>query len=243
VDTVTIPDRWSAANLPDLSGKRFLITGATSGIGLAAATELARRNAKVIITARTSAKGEAARANFYVCATYHTEAKPFTIPTSNSFVTEMQDQYVLKRWNQQYPPTNWEIARHEYIAQYSVQNNRNPFIDHPDWACYIDFATMTYNKSGSCEPANTNSTKLVSKEVAVKVFPNPSSSNFNVDLSGFSGDDVTIYVVDFFERTVFEKTTRESKFLIDGSAWSSGNYLLLIRTKDGRTAAMQVAKP
>ncbi len=190
-----------------------------------------------------AAKGEAARANFYVCATYHTEAKPFTIPTSNSFVTEMQDQYVLKRWNQQFPPTNWEIARHEYIAQYSVQNNRNPFIDHPDWACYIDFANMTYNKSGSCEPAKTNSTKLVSKEVAVKVFPNPSSSNFNVDLSGFSGDDVTIYVVDFFERTIFEKTTRESKFLIDGSAWSSGNYLLLVRTKDGRTAAMQIAKP
>jgi NAD(P)-dependent dehydrogenase (short-subunit alcohol dehydrogenase family) len=61
VDTVTIPDRWSAANLPDLSGKRFLITGATSGIGLAAATELARRNAKVIITARTAEKGEAAK--------------------------------------------------------------------------------------------------------------------------------------------------------------------------------------
>ena len=60
MNTVTIPDRWSAANLPDLSGKKFLITGATSGIGLAAATELARRNAKVIITARSTAKGEAA---------------------------------------------------------------------------------------------------------------------------------------------------------------------------------------
>jgi len=60
LNTVTIPDRWSAANLPDLSGKKFLITGATSGIGLAAATELARRNAKVIITARSTAKGEAA---------------------------------------------------------------------------------------------------------------------------------------------------------------------------------------
>jgi NAD(P)-dependent dehydrogenase (short-subunit alcohol dehydrogenase family) len=60
LNTVTIPDRWSAANLPDLSGKKFLITGATSGIGLAAAAELARRNAKVIITARSTAKGEAA---------------------------------------------------------------------------------------------------------------------------------------------------------------------------------------
>ena len=40
VKVLTIPDRWSASDIPDLTGKRFLITGATSGIGLAAATEL-----------------------------------------------------------------------------------------------------------------------------------------------------------------------------------------------------------
>ena len=51
--TLTIPDNWSATDIPDLTGKRFLITGATSGIGLAAATELARRNAQVVITARS----------------------------------------------------------------------------------------------------------------------------------------------------------------------------------------------
>jgi len=42
--------------MPDLTGKRFLITGATSGIGLSAATELARRNAHVVITARSADK-------------------------------------------------------------------------------------------------------------------------------------------------------------------------------------------
>ena len=42
--------------MPDLTGKRFLITGATSGIGLSAATELARRNAHVVITARNADK-------------------------------------------------------------------------------------------------------------------------------------------------------------------------------------------
>jgi NAD(P)-dependent dehydrogenase (short-subunit alcohol dehydrogenase family) len=57
---LTIPDRWSAKDIPDLTGKRFLITGATSGIGLAAATELARRNAQVVITARSEEKAKAA---------------------------------------------------------------------------------------------------------------------------------------------------------------------------------------
>lgn len=53
---LTIPDNWNASNMPDLTGKRFLITGATSGIGLAAATELGRRNANVVITARSVEK-------------------------------------------------------------------------------------------------------------------------------------------------------------------------------------------
>ena len=54
--TLTIPGNWTATDIPDLTGKRFLITGATSGIGLAAATELARRNAQVVITARSVEK-------------------------------------------------------------------------------------------------------------------------------------------------------------------------------------------
>ena len=54
--TLTILDNWTATDIPDLTGKRFLITGATSGIGLAAASELARRNAQVVITARSVEK-------------------------------------------------------------------------------------------------------------------------------------------------------------------------------------------
>jgi len=57
---LVIPKNWSAADIPDLTGKKFLITGATSGIGLAAATQLARRNAHVYITARSVEKARVA---------------------------------------------------------------------------------------------------------------------------------------------------------------------------------------
>ena len=60
----TIPRGWSASDIPDLTGKRFLITGGTSGIGKEAARELARAGAHVTITARSAAKGAATVAEF-----------------------------------------------------------------------------------------------------------------------------------------------------------------------------------
>ncbi|MDA2992887.1 MAG: oxidoreductase [Actinomycetota bacterium] len=60
----TIPRGWSASDIPDLTGQRFLITGGTSGIGKEAARELARAGAHVTITARSAAKGAATVAEF-----------------------------------------------------------------------------------------------------------------------------------------------------------------------------------
>jgi len=55
----TIPRGWDASDIPDLTGKKFLITGGTSGIGKETARELARAGANVTITARSAAKGAA----------------------------------------------------------------------------------------------------------------------------------------------------------------------------------------
>ncbi|MEV6286749.1 oxidoreductase [Kribbella sp. NPDC051770] len=47
---------WSTADIPDQSGRRVLVTGATSGIGYATALELLNRNADVLIAARNPEK-------------------------------------------------------------------------------------------------------------------------------------------------------------------------------------------
>jgi len=51
---------WTADDIPDLTGRRMVVTGANSGLGLATARELARRGATVVLTARDEAKGDEA---------------------------------------------------------------------------------------------------------------------------------------------------------------------------------------
>lgn len=48
---------WTAADLPDLSGRTAVVTGASSGLGLVIARELAAHGAAVIMACRDAAKG------------------------------------------------------------------------------------------------------------------------------------------------------------------------------------------
>jgi len=52
---------WKPSQLPNLSGKTFVVTGANSGIGYEAARMLGEKGADVVMVCRSRAKGEAAQ--------------------------------------------------------------------------------------------------------------------------------------------------------------------------------------
>jgi NAD(P)-dependent dehydrogenase (short-subunit alcohol dehydrogenase family) len=54
----TRTSKWTPADLPSLDGRTVVITGATSGIGRAAAVELSRAGARVVLAVRNAARGE-----------------------------------------------------------------------------------------------------------------------------------------------------------------------------------------
>ena len=58
-------DKWKAADIPLLTGKRVIITGANSGIGYHAALKLARKNAQVVLACRDRRRGEEAIARLH----------------------------------------------------------------------------------------------------------------------------------------------------------------------------------
>ena len=53
-------ENWTSDNIPDLSGKIIVITGANSGIGFHAAREFARQGAEVVFACRNQTKAEGA---------------------------------------------------------------------------------------------------------------------------------------------------------------------------------------
>jgi hypothetical protein len=92
-------------------------------------------NGNTVYEPKDTQKGDLARALFYMSVSYNgINGNVWTLPADQGLA-------VLLKWHQQDPPSEEEIARHEYIA--SVQKNRNPFIDNPSWANLIDFKTMT----------------------------------------------------------------------------------------------------
>lgn len=57
-----MPRGWTASDLPDLGGRRAVVTGANSGLGLIVSRELAAHGASVVMACRDTAKGQAAAA-------------------------------------------------------------------------------------------------------------------------------------------------------------------------------------
>ena len=53
-------DKWTAADIPDQTGRRAIVTGANSGLGFETALALAARGAEVTLAVRDTVKGDAA---------------------------------------------------------------------------------------------------------------------------------------------------------------------------------------
>jgi endonuclease I len=115
---------------------------------------------------RDSHKGDAARALLYMAVCYHgVNGNDWTFDHLNTVTLPAlseaaQDVDLLVQWHNQDPPDDWEKARNEYV--YSIQGNRNPFVDHPEYVSVINFNTLTKKNSGTAPPLSSGGISITS---------------------------------------------------------------------------------
>ncbi|WP_307867601.1 endonuclease [Umezawaea beigongshangensis] len=86
---------------------------------------------------RDAVKGDVARMIFYMAVRYEGgdgfADLEMNDSTSNGSNPHLGKRSALMRWNAQDPPDAFEKRRNQVIHD-SLQGNRNPFVDHPEWA-------------------------------------------------------------------------------------------------------------
>ncbi len=157
-------------------------------------------------------KGDVARALFYMSTCYNgVDSKNWGMGIG----AFSQDTAVLMKWHRQDPPSEHEIARHEYV--YSIQKNRNPFIDHPEWANSINFVNMTWIPTSSVGIKDYNALSQV------QVYPNPvQESQITVSGAPF-GTHALLF--DYSGKLIFKGEVDANNSIQSGKL-STGVYLL-----------------
>src|SRR5690554_1352927 len=175
-------------------------------------------------------KGNVARAIFYMATAYNG-----SIGTGDDWsIPSNQNQDVLKIWHFQDLPDNYEVARNELI--YSIQGNRNPYVDSVDFACYINFHEMSYLENG-CESLGLTAEFI---ENNLSIFPNPADNKVYIQLNGV--EISTVQVRDVTGREVGVHTTPYQYVELDVSDYKAGTYFLTINTEFGSLVRKVVVK-
>lgn len=148
---------------------------------------------------RDEQKGDAARALLYMALRYDgVNGQDWSFDYLNnvklpSLNEDPQDLQTLINWHNNDLPDDYEMSRNDYIQ--SIQQNRNPFVDHPEWVSAIDFGAMTW-----ISPENRNlevEQTAVSSEFKFKAFPNPANQQVWITID----PEMTVSLLEIYDIT------------------------------------------
>jgi len=162
-------------------------------------------------------KGDFARTYFYMSTRYYTEDSgwPGSPMTEGSQLKPWALQMMLN-WCSQDTISQKEIDRNNTV--YQIQNNRNPFIDHPSFANEIwGF------------PVGTNRDQ---HQVALKIYPNPATDFCTVELTApdTKQSRVVLIISMSGSRVIPDVTVNRSELTVDIRNLPAGVYCLMLKS-------------
>ena len=171
-------------------------------------------------------KGDFARNYFYMATRYYGEDNNWPgSDMTNGAEPKPWALNMLYLWHQQDPVSQKEIDRNN--AVYQIQDNRNPFIDHPEYVGTLWF----YSGVGIDDVADRTD---------FRVYPNPMKDWVNINISGqINTETMVISISDEAGRLVYSSEKNGGKQLkLDVSGFPLGFYFLTINTGSNNPAVV-----
>ena len=154
-----------------------------------------------------SVKGDVARIIMYVWTSYYDEYGSKLPDISKVF-----DSYdTLLTWHTNDKPDVLEGNRNDY-AESSIQGNRNPFVDHPEYAWKIFGSKCSASVKNACEEAYPGAEAATLESIAVTTLP-AQTSYYVSDTLNTAGMVVTGYYDNGSSKDVTSKCTFSPKTL------------------------------
>ncbi len=167
-------------------------------------------------------KGDFARTYFYMATRYYSEDGSW--PTISDMVDGAEPKpwalALLYQWHLQDTVSQKEIDRNN--AVYGIQNNRNPFIDHPEWVDTVWFYSDT----------STSSIDNRVQELNVILAPNPVQDKSYLILLDHQNKQWIISIYDVQGRLIEETQNKGDHIQLNTQDLEIGVYILHIQSTD-----------
>jgi endonuclease I len=162
-------------------------------------------------------KGDLARGYFYMSTRYMGEDSLWsTSAATNRSVILPWEVCVLLSWHHQDVVSTKEINRNN--AVYKIQNNRNPFIDHPEYADSVF----------SCILASINN--INTPQINCSVFPNPGREKVSIVFSEKIARANISLNNELGEEIISQKIKDSEGLQLNVSTYAKGIYILKINS-------------
>jgi len=191
---------------------------------------------------RNEIKGDVARSILYTVLRYNgVNGNDWTIEYLNNTILPAlnvapQNLITLINWHFSDLPDSYEMARNDFIQ--SVQQNRNPFVDHPEWVNLINFNNLSLNGSQARLSGNTENTEVIS----TVLFPNPSNGEAFIRIADASSARIEMYSMDGKQQEVSQDRLNEHLVRLDAMNIQPGIYYVRIFSSDGNMKTLKWIK-
>ncbi len=174
-------------------------------------------------------KGHVARNMMNQMVSYNGQSGTWGLDNLSGLALQ-QNEAVLKTWNATYPPSKLERTKNEYI--YSIQYNRNPFIDNPSWVDCINFRNIT---SKSC----VSGVEELEKELLDFRWKDATTATLNLSFD-IQESSKRLFLLDLTGRVVYQQniTAESGTKTIDVPMVNipTGIYILTVQTQNGHAS-------